>query len=629
MIKVLSFLILIIVFASSSGSIYAQHLCASEKSCKAHIILNPLSGSPDTIPVDTNIRNFYYPEIFHAQLLFPATTGTSGRPAFDLFRHLPSLKTDYLYHNPYQHYQINVDNIEIIRSDEPFSEWYYLMGAHREQIFRATHAQNAGTALNFGMDLQFINNRGAYQHEHSKVSHLAIYGQYRDAKLPLESDLFVFFNSATSEENGGIADPSYFEDTTAINRQLVPVFLHTPVRNHRSVEVLLRNKWFPNRLTKKINANDQEEKDTINPKNKNFPNHFSLDFKFKRAWWLYQDLDPLNPWYPEIRRDSLQTFDSLSTISFAADIAYNIQAWDKIKVSAGTEMKIYSFYDTITPDGNAISFRPYTKWRFNPLRSLDINAMAFAIIDSEFGAAHQIDILLNWKSGKKYSISLGLSDRTVFPFRQDLMFESNHYYWNNDFVNQHITQLKPSISFNGKFPLKIQGSVSRINNFIYYDKFALPHQHDDVLLFYQLMVSGKFDLKRFVFDGLIALQSGEDELNILRQPVALGRIMSGYKFSLFDGKLDAIGGIVFNGRSSAYVDAFNPVSGIFHHNSHSRVKEYFWADPFLTILLKKTRFMVRYENASAWLTGYGYYSVPGYPITDPVLRFSVAWRFMD
>lgn len=621
------FILFLILNASAQDD---QHVCQPDSGCHALVICNPFSVNPDTIPLDTNISRTYHPEVFAGNMLFPAITGTSGHPAFDMFKQFGMPDMDYLYHNPYGNYQMNAENLRIIRTETPYSEWFYMIGGNREQIFRATHAQDAGKGLNFGLDLKFINNKGAYQHEHARAYYLGLYGQYRDPHSRFQSDLVLFVNGAVTEENGGISDPSYFVDTTKINRQLVPVWLTSAQNSHRSAEVIWRNRWYPGQRVKSGTSIDsipltQEAEKSSDRK---FHHHVSLTLKMKRSWFIYRDTDPFNPWHSLTRYDTVITFDSVVHQRFTADLAYHMLAWKRIEVMSGVRINAYRYYDTLNPAGSGFSFSPYTHLNVRLFSGITLQADAAVLYDHDFGIAHEINTLMKWQVFKNMQLMVQLDDWTTYPFRQDIMYASNHFLWNNSMENQHFTRFSPSVSFQGKFPVEISGVATRVDKLIYYNSSALPNQYLGQVMLYQLIAKASGSSRRLNLDGKIALQRSS-EAEILRIPHLLGEVMAGYRFSMFAGKITAIGGVVVHGRTKAYLDEYMPVTRVFYHTSLAPVGNYVWADPFLTFLLKKTRFMLKYEHASAWLAGFGQYALPGYPMQDPTIRFAVSWRFMD
>jgi hypothetical protein len=598
-------LLIIVCILTCMGSLQLKAqdttVCTPEKICNALVINNILAEYPDTLPVDTGISNFHQLPAFNHLVHFPALTGPTGRPAIDLFRTDEPDGSDYIYRNPYRNYGLNTGNLEVIRSGTPFSEWYYLIGAHREQIFRATHAQNAGKGLNFGLDLKFINAKGAYRHEHTKTNSIALYGEYRHQTAPLVSRLFFFSNGIVQEENGGIADPGYFEDTALINRQLAPVWLEYAVNSHRSTELVSKTDW----------------------------KRWSFTLRALREWYLYRDADPFNDWYSLTRYDTTVTFDSLHYQAVSGDFAYNFTVLKKITGAAGIMAQAYGYYDTLNPEGQGRFLSPYFQLQTPLFPGFNFRAEASATSDPDFGTIHHLLASLLWKPTSQTTLEVKVSDRTSFPYRQDMAYASNHFIWLRNMDNAHTSRLDALLHIRGKHPVELLATACRLTGYIYYNKQALPNQYLGDIYLYQFLAFTEGSLGRLSYRTTIAFQKSVDEESILRQPALLGELNAGYHFTLFDGKISAISGVILRGRSSAYVDQWMPVTRVFYHTSLPVVDGYLWADPYLTFLLKKTRFMLKYEHATAWLAGFGEYSVPGYPMSDPALKFAVAWRFMD
>ncbi len=613
-----------------------QHDCSAHGCFHAEVINNPFSLNPDTTDLDTNLRHFYTPYRFAANILFPAITGTTGHPAIDLFRQFTIQDENYFYHNPYMAYQLNGETMPVIITDVPYTEWYFLLGAHREQVFRALHAQSAGNSLNFGLDIKFINSKGAYTHEHARASHAGFYVQYRDPVRPLQSDLVLMFNNATTEENGGIADYSWFVDTSSFNRQLTPVSLNAATNLYRSTEISLRNRWYPGRnngsattagsLQPLQGNNDTTVHETVRPPRIN--QHIALNLTFRQQRFLYRDTDPFNPWHPVTRYDTAVTHDSVGFRVFTADVAYHMIAFERVSVAAGFKYSAYSYYDTLMPHGRGAAMEPYTRWQLHVTPSIGVNAYASLRFDPDFGTAHALVGEMRWDISSRLSALFYYRDWTAFPMLQDQRHSSNHFYWVNDMMIQHFSQLNPVLSLSGRFPVRVDARLTRIGNLIYYDTRAMPQQHDGSITVWQLLLTSEWEFNRWVVDQRTGLQRASDE-TILRQPHILTNITVGYRFRLFEGKMTAMGGMIFHGTTTAYRDEYMPSTRVFYHTQRAPVNQYVWADPFLSLMLKRTRFLLTYQHASAWIAGFGQFELPGYPMQDPAFKFAVSWRFMD
>lgn len=625
-------ILLSLLFALLPGWLKAQMqdtaACTPEKPCKAFVISNLNTEIPDTIPVDTGIVRFHQVPVFNGSAFFPALTGPTGRPATNLFIRFDPELTGNIFRNPYRNYQLNTGNLELIRSETPYSEWYYLIGANREQIFRAIHAQDAGKGLNFGLDVKFINALGAYRHEHAKTNYIGLYAQYRNQKIPLQSQLFFFSNGITHEENAGIADPSYFEDTAKINRQLAPIWLSYATNTHRSTEVILINELKFNRLQ----INLKRKTDTIAvPDSVSSPLHQSLalDIRARREWFIYRDADPFNPWYTLTRYDTTVTFDSLSFSTLLADLSYkaSFKHWAQLKT--GIRVQGYRYFDTLNPEGTGSAWSPYARLELRLLKHIRVQADAALWSDAAFGERHEVSAGIHWLSTDKWEAGFQAGSWSAYPYRQDMTYASNHFVWNQSMTNTRYLQGKAYLQHRGNYPVDLSLSATGITNIIYYNQQALPNQYPGDIWLLQLLASTSGEAGLLVYEGKVGIQKSLDDASIIRVPLLLGEAMAGLRFRLFKGKISAIGGVVVHARTAAYTDQWMPATRVFYHTTLYETGGYVWADPFITFVLKKTRFMLKYEHASAWLAGFGQYSVPGYPMKDPAIIFAVSWRFMD
>jgi hypothetical protein len=87
-------------------------------------------------------------------------------------------------------------------------------------------------------------------------------------------------------------------------------------------------------------------------------------------------------------------------------------------------------------------------------------------------------------------------------------------------------------------------------------------------------------------------------------------------------------GINFKYFSSYAMNAYDPVLAEFYVQNGEKMGGFPLIDIFLNAKVKQTRIYFKYEHFNSLFTSKNeYFSAPGYPYRDPVIRFGLVWNF--
>ncbi|HZY35861.1 MAG TPA: putative porin, partial [Mucilaginibacter sp.] len=175
-----------------------------------------LKDSTRLLPLDTGLTNFenYNP------LLQPRDPkiylGNTGLPERSLLFD-PSRTIGF---DPGQHeldaYWMNPGDVNYYRARVPFSDLYFVLGGHAEQLFKATYARNVNPRVNIGFNLNFLGSQGFYSSNSvlgQNVSNVNIAGftwyESKNKRYNLLGN--IIYNNLKAPITGSILNDSIFK----------------------------------------------------------------------------------------------------------------------------------------------------------------------------------------------------------------------------------------------------------------------------------------------------------------------------------------------------------------------------------------------------------------------------------
>jgi hypothetical protein len=82
-------------------------------------------------------------------------------------------------------------------------------------------------------------------------------------------------------------------------------------------------------------------------------------------------------------------------------------------------------------------------------------------------------------------------------------------------------------------------------------------------------------------------------------------------------------------NTAFYGNAYNPVSRLFYLQNQTLIGNYPLAEVFVTALVKKASFYVKFGHINANLINSGFYYTPGYPLPLRALYLGLRWRMYN
>ncbi len=581
---------------------------------------------PTLMLVDTSLLDFHhYEPLSVTQKLF-ATMGNTGQAYYPLVLKNIRILSEINRDNPFDAYRITPDNIPYYQSNVPVTNLFYVTGSNKEQVFNGEMYQQVRKFLGLGARFKIINSMGAYTRQKTDNVSYAFQAMYHHPSGRYAAVANMISNRYRPFENGGLLDPSPFEENTETDRRrILTRLIKAETRQKEAIAYLQQSFKLLKKQTESATDTLHYHRNVILEKA-----NITHSLHFTRLSHVYEDFNPQSGFYKNVFTDSAETLDSVMTrqldnrISLTATLATS----GSIRLNFSGEVlhrligyhlsEAKSTYSVVAPllsADLAISkkYRAGLRYEhvFGNLNAGDKDLLLYA----EYGDHQSNKPALN--------LSWNLTEAGPSLFHQH--YTSNHFFWDNTFAKQH------SINWDLNLSVKNNrlGLVARIlDGMLYLDEEALPAQHEPGVNYLAAYLDSKIRWKNVQLSNYVALQRlGQDAPVDL--PLLAIRSSIAFDLTLFKGALQTHSGIELRYNTQWYAPSYMPALRSFYTQPLILTGNYLYADVFLNMRIKRARLFLLLQHANQGLMGYTYYMIPGYPMADRVFKFGVSWMFFD
>jgi hypothetical protein len=558
--------------------------------------------------IDTSLVTFHrYDPVLKGSFL-NANIGNFG-PHKTLFNNFTSSPFD-VGESLLNEYSFTHDNIPYYILKIPYSNIMYVLGPREENFVDFTLANQMSPGLYFGTDLRFESLKGIFNNQRSANNHFRTNISFTSRNMRYGIEANYIRNKFKFEENGGLVNDFYYEDTTKLDRRILPVNLYT-ASNQLINNRFLLSQYFS--LGKSIKLGS-----------------LFLDIDYSSKNRIYSDLGDVGSYYNNSFIDTSFSFDSIASKSFNSFLG-----WQKHSDSIGWNMKIgvqnsYNEYFTgndfyvfnyIVPKlfinyiGKKYTFGIKSDYSLlSNMNSFSYNENSFNL-SGEFGYIHSQS--LDFKLSSKYSVY-----SPEFRYFENF---SNHYIWSNSFNKISNLDFIAQLTYKG-YDFMINNSI--VSNYVWFDDSLNSYQNNGLINILRISINKEFKIKRFGADFFASWQK-TDNLNLYRIPTYIGRSNIYFSFPMFKGVLDVFPGLEFSYISSYFADGYNPSAMIFYLQDDKKIDNQIYIDVFVNFKIKRAKIFLMYKNVNMLIGKYNYFQIAHYPQQDPGLKMGVSWRFYD
>ena len=227
-------------------------------------------------------------------------------------------------------------------------------------------------------------------------------------------------------------------------------------------------------------------------------------------------------------------------------------------------------------------------------------------------------------------IRFGINQNSTAPNFNFLLYQSDYlnYNWRNDFDNEISQRL--FAEFRSEKFFDISGDLAQIENYTYFSSDEAgnvkPFQAASQVRYLKLKAEKEFDFGLFGSYNTIMYQNVLEGQGVLNLSEFVTRNSIYYKDFWFDKALYLQTGFTFKYFSEYEMDAYNPVLAEFYVQNSQKLGGFPVVDYFFNAKVDKARIFFKLENLNDLIDSNNNFTAPGYPYTDFLVRFGLAWN---
>jgi hypothetical protein len=231
----------------------------------------------------------------------------------------------------------------------------------------------------------------------------------------------------------------------------------------------------------------------------------------------------------------------------------------------------------------------------------------------------------------KQEVNLGVQAEYVkeAPDFLEENYFSNHIQWVNGFKHKNTLTAKgvlafPSFTFYPPLGLSVSAGIKGLKNYIYWNKTAMPEQHNEDIELVEFTLKEQFKLFWFLhLDNEITYQKSTDERII---PLPEWCLYSNLYFQ-FDKLFKVLTiqvGANIRWNTEYYAPDYLPATGVFYLQDKEKAGNYPYINAYINCQLKSARFFVQYIHLNQTMSGNNYLVLPGYALDPSYFKLGVS-----
>ncbi len=625
---------LIILFLCTSAFVFSQNVDTNpikKKKEKPSIELYKIiSAKRDSTFLDTTLSiqkeykfNYLRKDNFELQA-FANVGQTYNTLAYDFNN--TNLKPLFVAQSHHFNYK-EIEDMKYFHVPTPLSEFYFKTAFKQGQQLDAFFTINTSEQFNFSFAYKGLRSLGAYQNSLTSNGNFRFTTNYHTKDNRYNILAHVAAQDILNEENGGLTESSiilFTEDVSDFrDRGRLDV-------NFEDAENLLKGFRF---------HIDQEyqlirKKDSLTQSQLSFGNRISFEDKS----YVYRQINPFNGFGESYVTSGLNKKVTLEDFNIQAYSKFDNSVIGSLTAFIGYTDYNYGYNSVLILDegtitnrikGNLVQAGASYKKEYKGFQLYGEGAINISgDLDANYLKAEA-----SYTINKENKVRAEIKTHSVAPNFNFLLFQSDYknYNWQTNFNNVKTQQLSVQLESNNIVNATV--SYTGIDDYTYFtvkenDSTPTPHQYNQRVDYVKVKLQKEFHYKKFALENTILYQevlSGEGVLNI---PQFITRNTLYFQDEWFKKALFIQTGVTFKYYSNYNMNAYDPVLAEFYVQNNQELGGFPLIDIFFNAKVRQTRFYFKYENFSALFSNKKeYFSAPGYPYRDAVIRFGIVWNF--
>ncbi len=564
--------------------------------------LNFLSHDP--VRFDKALRN----EVFLQQ------TGNMGSAINDILapKNSKGFITDGF--DQFDRHFIDVATHDIDIPGTRFTNIDYHLASKKEQHIYVTHNQKFRPWIVAGVEFGAQISPGEFTGQEKNGLNLRVFSLASTRNRKYNVYASYVSNRMLNDENGGVVDDSLFINADKLQTKTQEVNMNNATMRIKNREYYLRHEFIPS-ATEVVDGSPKVG--------------IRHTFQWFRQSVLYQDQDPNPEYFTYYFNDSTASYDSSFTNSVLNSGEVFIRKGSgssMFEMSAGVEYQEMDYYTGMLEKYyNSTSAIATAQFNFNGIAS----GIEWKLgLDGSQQGANEVKLRSQYNTVNYGSIMLDLGYRKAQPALRDLVYNSNHFQWDNS-GGADETRMYYQVEWHFKkynSVLHVKGIMNK--DFIYYQSDQLPQRYNEYA------GATEFSLRNFIHIGKLGLENGisyyvTSEKKVMPLPDLAFREQIYFKSLIFKGAVNFRSGFIFRYNTGYKASTYMPATGVFYVQEQTRIGDYLYIDYFMKFGIKTATLFIMVEHLNAGLGDRNYFMTPNYPMPSRAFKFGLSWNFFD
>ncbi len=523
---------------------------------------------------------------------------------------------------------LRTEDINYYHVPTPLTELYFKTAFEQGQQLDAFFTVNTSEQFNFSIAYKGVRSLGKYQHILTSTGNFRFTTNYVSKNKRYRFRGHLVAQDILNRENGGLTPNSIMlfqtDDPEFEDRGRLDV-------NFEDGENKLEGlRFYGEQEYDLIAQRDSTEYNVITA---------GMSAMYEDKFYEYRQNSPYEPYGPSYKTEGLRKTTKLEDFK-----GRGYARWENSLVgdmSAFIQYTDYNYgYNTVIQltdgripnrlKGNLVQAGATYKKQY---RGFQLSGKGMINISGDFDA-NFLSGAASFAFNENNSVEASASIHSVAPNFNFLLFQSDYvnYNWQTNFNNVKTQELQ--FKLDSKKLLKATVTYTGIDDYTFFaiqpqDSTPTPQQFGERVDYLKVKAEREFRYGKFALMNTVLFQqvlSGETVLNV---PQLVTRNSLYYTDEWFKKALFLQAGVNFKYFTSYNMNAYDPVLAEFYVQNDQELGGFPLVGLFFNGKIRQTRIYFQYENFSAIFSNSNdYFSAPGYPYRDPVLRFGLVWNFL-
>ena len=520
-----------------------------------------------------------------------------------------------------------IEDINYFNVPTPLTEIYFKTAFEQGQQLDALFTINTSEQFNFSLSYKGVRSLGSYQHNLASTGNFVFSTNYHTKNNRYNLRAHLAAQDVLNRENGGLDDDSLLlfinNDSQFSDRGRLEVLFEDGENKLEGLRYYLDHEYQLIRAVDSTNYTTLSVGNIISYEDKNYE---------------YRQVSPFEGFGPSYETANLSEKVKLEDFNTKGYARFNNNIFGKISAFIGYTDYNYG-YDSVLilnegriPNrlkGNIVETGASYEKQY---RGFNLFGKAAINISGDFDGNY-LKAGASFALNKDNKVEGSISIHSAAPNFNFLLYQSDYvnYNWRNEFNNVKTQELRLDLTSNKLLDASI--SYTGIDDYTYFtiegeDLSPTPQQFGARVDYLKIKAEKEFRYGQFALMKTVMYQqvvSGESVFNV---PQIVTRNSLYYQDHWFKRALYLQMGVNFKYFTKYNMNGYDPVLAEFYVQNEQELGGFPMFDLFFNAKVRQTRIFIKWEHFNTVFASKNeYFSAPGHPYRDAVIRFGLVWDF--